>query len=169
MFDQATVRTGIRYGVINGICGFLIIVLIYLGGGDPYGHKNLISYLIIPVFIILGLNHYKSYRMEAVGFAKAFLVAFSITLYTALTSAMLLYVFAVLVGPEVLQRHIVEMKALMDLTRNEAVRMVGQEAFDQAYADLSNRSPFQLANEDFMRRIFFGLVVSVVAAFLKRK
>jgi hypothetical protein len=169
MFDQATVRTGIRFGVMGGISSFAVVVLIYLAGGDPYGQKSLLSYLLIPFFIVLGINYYRSFREEAVGFGKALSVAVSVTLYAAVTAALLLYAFAIMAGPEVMQRHVAEMKTMMDLTREQAIRLVGREAYEKAYSELGKRTPGQIASEDFVRRIIFGSLVSLITAFFKRK
>jgi hypothetical protein len=168
MFEQATVRTGIRYGVIGGISSFLIVIVLYFTGGDPYGQKSLINYLFIPLFMVMGLKYYKSFRLERMGYGNALAVAFSINLYLAVTAALLLYAFAVLAGPEVLQKHIAEMRLMMEMSREQAVQLVGEEAYKQAYDDFRSRSPVQIANEDFIRRLFLGSIVALVVALVKR-
>ena len=169
MFEQATVRTGIRYGVIGGISSFLVVLILYFTGGDPYGQKSLISYLFIPLFLVMGLKYYKSFRPEKMGYGKALSVALSITLYLAVTAALLLYAFAVLAGPEVLQKHIAEMRLMMESSREQAIELVGEEAYKQVYDDLGNRSPVQIANEDFIRRLFLGSIVALFVALFTKK
>jgi hypothetical protein len=169
MFEQATVRTGIRYGVIGGISSFLVILILYGTGGDPYGQLSLLSYLPIPFFILAGVNYYKHYQQDKLGFGRAFAVAFSVTLYMALTTALLLYSFAVLAGPEVIGRHVAEMRVLMEDSREQAIRLVGEESFEQAYADLANKTPAQIGNEDFIRRVFFGFFAALFVSIFKRK
>jgi hypothetical protein len=169
MFEQATVRTGIRYGVIGGVSSFAVVAILYIAGGDPYGQKSLLSYLLLPFFLVMGINYYKGFRPEKIGFGRAFAVAISISLYLAVTAALLLYGFAVLAGPEVLQQHVAEMRHMMEISREQAIQLVGERAYEQAYQDLANRSPVQIANEDFIRRVFAGAVVSLFVAFFKRK
>ncbi|CAN5921106.1 hypothetical protein BH24BAC1_BH24BAC1_30510 [soil metagenome] len=118
--------------------------------------------------MVMGLKYYKSFRLERMGYGNALAVAFSINLYLAVTAALLLYAFAVLAGPEVLQKHIAEMRLMMEMSREQAVQLVGEEAYKQAYDDLGSRSPVQIANEDFIRRLFLGSIVALVVALVKR-
>lgn len=171
MFDQAIVRTGIRYGVMCALSGFVIVLALYFSGVNPYGHNNYFSLLFIPVFIFLGSAYFKKYNDQNIGFLKAFRVALTITFFAALCSGMLLYIFANFAGIESIQLHIAEMKALLNLpeTKAQTLKMIGKENFELTLKNLEHTTPYDLAATDFFQKAGIGFLVSLVAATFFRK
>lgn len=102
-------------------------------------------------------------------FGKGFRVGLSVAFYTAMATAMLIFLFIYLVGPEVIQNHVAELRAIMDETRDEQVRMLGEENFEVGYKSLDTLSPSMLATYDFVSRMFVGGLFSLVAAVFFRK
>ena len=94
MFDVAVFRTGVRYGVMGALFGFAVLLGLYFTGNNPYGINRFYTFLFIPIFIFLGVRYYKKFVSGDLPFFKAFSVAFSISLYLALCSAMLLYILS---------------------------------------------------------------------------
>ncbi|WP_034256719.1 DUF4199 domain-containing protein [Adhaeribacter aquaticus] len=169
MFDQAVVRTGIRYGVICAVFGFTVILILYFTGLNPYGQSSLFSLVFLPVFIIAGSSSYKKYNDQNLGFLKAFRVALTITFFAALASAMLTYIFSVFAGIEVIQRHITEMRMAMEAVRAQTIEMIGEANYKQTLAQLEKTTPFNLAMDDFMKKMLTGFIISIVAATFFRK
>jgi hypothetical protein len=169
MFDQAVVRTGIRYGVFCALAGFAITLLLYFSGLNPYGQSSLFGLVFMPVFIFLGLSYFKKYNDQHIGFLRALRVALSITFYAALASAMFLYIFATFAGLETIQRHINEMKVMLAATRAETIKMIGKANYDLTMAQLDKTTPYHLSADDFMKKILTGSIFSIVAAVFFRK
>lgn len=171
MIDQAIMRTGIRYGVMCAIAGFVIVLVLYFAGINPYGHNNYFSLLFIPVFIFLGSSYFKKYNDQNIGFLKALRVALSITFFAALCSAMLLYVFSNFAGINSIQMHIAEMKAMLNQpeTKAQTLKMVGKENFELTLKNLDHTTPYDLAATDFFQKAGIGFLVSLVAATFFRK
>lgn len=169
MFDLAVIRTGIRYGVMAGVACFVVILVLFFTGQDPYGEKALFSLLLMPVFIFLGVRYFKKFNDAEIGFLKAFSVGFSVSMYGAMCSAMLLYVFATFAGPEVTQLHIHEMRAMMDANREAMISAANEQTFEEAYKLLDQLTPYQLAVQDFINKIFVGMILSLVAGVFFRK
>jgi hypothetical protein len=169
MFEQAVVRTGIRYGVLCALLSFGITLTLYLAGANPYGQTSIFSLVFMPVFIFLGCAYFKKYNDQNIGFLKALRVALAITFYAALASAMLLYIFSVFAGFEAIQRHITEMKLMLESTRAETVKIIGQANYDKTMLQLEKTTPYHLAADDFMKKIMTGLIISIIAAVYFRK
>ncbi|AKD03592.1 DUF4199 domain-containing protein [Pontibacter korlensis] len=169
MFNQTIVRVSIRYGVFGGIVSFALVALLYLIGYNPFGEIGRISYLPIPVFIFLAIRYFKKFNEGELNFGKGFRVGLATSFYIALCAAMLVFVFIYLVGPEIMNQHVVEMKRLLEETREEQVKLLGQKVYDEGISALDNITPSMLAADDFVRRIFAGLVFSLVAAVYFRK
>jgi len=171
MFDQAVVRTGIRFGVLCALASFVVTLILYFSNINPYGHNSMFSVLFIPVFIFLGSSYFKKYNDQNIGFLKAFRVALTITFFSALCSAMLLFIFSTFAGVELIERHIAEMKAIMlePQTKALSIKAVGQENYDLALKNLEKTSPYDLAGDDFFKKTGIGFLVSIVAATFFRK
>ena len=61
MFDQAVVRTGVKFGVICALAGFAVILLLYFTGLNPYGQNSMWSWVFIPVAVFWGLSYFRKY------------------------------------------------------------------------------------------------------------
>ncbi|WP_036775076.1 DUF4199 domain-containing protein [Pontibacter actiniarum] len=169
MFNQTIVREGIRYGVLCGIACFALVALIYFLGYNPFGELGRLTYLPIPVFIFLGIRNYKKYNDSELSFGKGIRLGLAVSFYTALCAAMLVFIFIFLVGPEIIQQHVAEMKALLEETREEQIKLLGQQMYEEGFKALDSVSPSMLAADDFVRRIFAGGIFSLVAAVFFRK
>jgi len=171
MFDQAIFRTGVKFGVLCGLAGFAIVVLIYFAGINPYGQTSMWSWILIPIAVFWGLSYFKRYNDQELAFAKALKVGFFIAFYAALCSAMLLYIFSVVTGIEPIERHIAEMKTVLESTREAAMqsKVFSQKVYEQTYKDLDKTTPGMLAVDDFVKRIFVGLLATLVGAVFFRK
>ena len=171
MFDQAVVRTGVKFGVICALAGFAVILLLYFTGLNPYGQNSMWSWIFIPVAVFWGLSYFRKYTDQEFGFFKALKVGWSVAFYSALCSAMLLYVFSVMAGIEPIERHIAEMKAVLETTREAALqsKVLSEEAYQQTYEQLDNTTPGMLAVDDFVKRIFVGVLAAIVGAVFFRK
>ena len=171
MFDQAVIRTGIRFGVLCALASFVVTLLLYFSGINPYGHNSMFSVLFIPIFIFWGCSYFKKFNDENVGFLKALRVALTITFFSALCSAMLLFIFGTFAGVEVIERHITEMKAIMTEPQTKAltIKAVGLDNYNLALKNLENTSPYDLAGDDFFKKTGIGFLVSIIAATFFRK
>lgn len=169
MLNQTIVRVGVRYGVLCGLASFAVLLVLYLLGFNPLGDAGRWSYLPLPVFIFVGLRYFKRFHDAEIGFWKGARVNLAITFYTALCAAMLVYLLLYLVGPELIQRHVAELRSLLDASREVQVQLIGEANFEQAYKDLDRLSPGMLASHDFLSRMLVGGMFSIVAAVFFRK
>ncbi|WP_162052811.1 DUF4199 domain-containing protein [Pontibacter pamirensis] len=169
MLNQTIIRVGIRYGVLCSLACFLLVVVLYFMGYNPFGGAGRLTYLPIPVFIFLAIRYFKLFNDGNMSFGKGFRVGLSVAFYTAMTTAMLIFLFIYLVGPEVIQTHVAEMRALLEETREEQVRMLGESLYEEGYKALDSLTPSMLAADDFVRRMFVGGLFSLIAAVFFRK
>jgi hypothetical protein len=169
MLNQTIVRVGVRYGVLCGLVSFAVLLLLYLLGYNPLGNAGRWSYLPLPVFIFMGLRYFKLFHDAEIGFWKGVRVNLAITFYTAMCAAMLVYVMLYLVGPELIQQHVAELRTMLDESREAQIKLIGESTFEQAYQDLDQLSPSMLATQDFLSRMLVGVMFSIVAAVFFRK
>lgn len=169
MFNQTIVRVGVRYGVLCGLACFALVLVLYFTGVDPFGDLGRISFIPIPVFIFWGIRYYKEFYEGEIGFGKGLRVGLAVSLYTSLCTSMLVFILVYLAGPALLQQHIAETKALLEQTREEQIKLLGKEMYELGYQAINSITPGMLAADDFFRRLFAGLIFSLVAAVFFRK
>lgn len=169
MFNQAIIRVGIRYGVLCGVACFAIVLLLYFMGLNPFGDYGRYSFIPIPFAIFLGIRYYKKFNDTEIGFLRGLRVGTSVAFYAALCASMLVFILTFVAGPELLQQHILEMKALLEGAREEQIKIFGEEWYQEAYNAAISTTPSSLAAGDFIRRFFGGLVFALIAAVFYRK
>jgi len=159
----------VRYGVLCGLACFALVLLLYVTGTDPFGDWGRISFIPVPFFIFWGIRYYKKFHEGEISFGKGLRVGLAVSLYTSLCTSMLAFILVYLAGPELLQQHITETLALLEQTREEQIKLLGEKTYQMAYQTINLMTPGMLAADDFMRRIFAGLIFSMVAAVFFRK
>ncbi|WP_242920604.1 DUF4199 domain-containing protein [Pontibacter liquoris] len=169
MFNQAIVRVGVRYGVLCGLACFALVLVLYFLGANPFGDFGRVSFIPIPFFIFWAIRYYKKFHEGEISFGKGLRVGFAVSFYAALCTAMFVFILVYLAGPGLLQQHIAETQALLEQTREEQIKLIGKEMYEQGYKAISSITPGMLATDDFVRRIFAGLLFSLVAAVFFRK
>lgn len=169
MLNQTIIRVGIRYGVLCSLACFLLVVALYFMGYNPFGDMGRLTYLPIPVFIFLAIRYFKLFNEGNMSFGKGFRVGLSVAFYTAMATAMLIFLFIYLVGPEIIQNHVAELRAILDETREEQIKLLGEESFEAGYKGLDALTPSLLATYDFVSRVFVGGIFALVAAVFFRK
>jgi len=169
MFNQAIVRVGVRYGVLGGLACFAIVILQWLLGYNPLGEAGRLSFIPIPVFIFLGIKYYKQFTEAEIGFLRGLRVGLSVTFYTALSAAMLLFILLFAVGGSMIAEYVEAMKMALEAEKELQIQAFGQKMYEQSFAALDNMTPSLLATYDFVARLFSGLIFSVVAAVFFRK
>lgn len=169
MFNQTIVRIGVRYGVLGGLVCFALVAILYFVGYNPFGDVGRISYLPIPFFVFMAIRNYKKYVESDLTFGKGFRVGLAVAFYTALTSALLVLALIYLIGPEILQNHIAEMRAILEETREQQVQILGEKSYNQVYEGLDELTPTWQAADFFLWRLIVGIIFALVAAVFFRK
>ncbi|WP_347156378.1 DUF4199 domain-containing protein [Pontibacter chitinilyticus] len=169
MFNQTIIRVGVRYGVLCGVICFVLVLVLYFFGTDPFGDLGRISFIPIPLFIFWAIRYYKKYTNGEMSFWQGLRVGLAVSFYAALSASMLVLILVYLVGPDLLQQHIATTQALLEQTREEQIKVLGKENYERGYQAIGAMTPTMLAADDFLRRVFAGLIFSLVAAVFFRK
>ncbi len=169
MFNQAITRVGIRFGVIGGLACFAIVLLLYFIGYNPFGNYGRWSFIPVPVAIFLAIKYYKNFYNAELGFLRGLRVGASVAFYVALTASLLIFILTYFAGPELIKMHVTEMKALLDETREEQIKILGERMFEEGYNALDSLTPSMLAADDFVRRFLGGVIFALVGAIFYRK
>lgn len=170
MFEQATLRTAVRFGILAAAAGLLVMLAVYIAGRNPYGQYGFGVLFLLPVFLFTGLAHYKKYTDPDLKFFKGLKVSWLISLVAAITFAAFIYIFSIAAGAEAIQLHIQEMKAMMEQNKAQFLKLPnGQQAYDSNYQELDRLTPYSLVFDNFLKMLIIGFLFSFVSATFYRK
>lgn len=171
MYDQAVFREGWKYGLGCALIGFGALLILYFTGTNPFGSNLALTVMTLPAAIVLGLYLFKKYTDPNMGFLKAFSLGLVISATAAVLSATLVFGLAKMAGKPALNRHIAEMKAVLEepTARDKTIEIAGKENFELALKNIEQITPVDLAADDFYKKLGIGFLLSLVAAVFFRK
>jgi hypothetical protein len=168
--NRLIVRHALRYGVGAGIVCVIWVIVLYLIDNNPYGPKRLLSVFVPPLATLLcQWAVRRSFMPAGPGLRRVLLAGILTTVLAAVTSAAGVYGFARITGQAPIDRHLTEMKALLEASKAEFIKQPGgQEQYDRARKSLAH-TPQALASDDFEKKLLFGLLLSFPGGIFFRK
>lgn len=171
MYSQAVIREGLKYGGACALINFGALLILYFTGTNPFGSNLVLTVITLPVILFFGLYQFKKYTDPNIGFLKALSVGLMITVTAAILSASLVYGLARFAGKPALDRHIAEMKAVLQepAAKKKTLEIAGKENYELALRNLEKITPLDLAADDFYKKLGIGFLLSIVGATFFRK
>lgn len=171
MYDQSVFREGLKYGLGCALVGFGALLILYFTGTNPFGSNLALTLMTLPPAIILGLYQFKKYIDPNIGFLKAFRLGLVISATAAVLSAGLVFGLSKVAGKPALNRHIAEMKAVLEdpTAKAKTLEIAGKENYELALKNIEQITAVDLAADDFYKKLGIGLLISLVAAVFFRK
>ncbi|QIL75516.1 DUF4199 domain-containing protein [Hymenobacter sp. HDW8] len=168
--NKLTVRHALRYGIGAGFICVIWVIVLYLTDNNPYGPKRLLSVFVPPLAVLLcQWAVRRSFLPVGPGLRRVLLAGILTTVLSAVTSAAGVYGFARITGQAPIDRHLAEMKTLLEASKAEFVKQPGgQEQYDRARQSLAH-TPQALASDDFEKKLLFGLLLSFPGGVFFRK
>lgn len=157
-------------GAITGALCFAWVLFLYASDNNPYGPKRTLADFFPPLAAVASqvlLRRY--YQPEGPGLWKSVGVGLLTVLVAALLSATALYLFSRLTGPELIAEHLAEVHRLLESTK--ALYLKEPNGLQQYEATLRNlaRTPVQFAQDEFSKKLFFGVLLSIPGGVFLRK
>lgn len=146
------------------------VVGLYLTGSNPYGPKRLMAIFFPPIAVLLSQWHLRRYfQPDGPGILRSIATGLVTTLITAVLSASSVFILAEVTGPEPIQRHLAEMRRLLEQTKTEFIkRKNGKQQYEQTLRNLAH-TPKDLAADDYKNKLLFGLLMSIPGGIFLRK
>lgn len=168
--NRLIVRHALRYGLGAGIVCIIWVIALYLTNDNPYGPKRLLSVFVPPLAALFcQWAVRRSFLPNGPGFQRVLLAGILTTILAAVTSAAGVYGFARATGQAPIDRHLTEMKALLEASKTEFIKQPGgEEQYERARQSLAH-TPQALASDDFEKKLLFGLLLSFPGAVFFRK
>ncbi|TGE27885.1 DUF4199 domain-containing protein [Hymenobacter metallicola] len=161
----------LRFGVGAGVICTLWLVGLLLTGNDPFGPKRLMV-IFLPPIAVLAAQWFlrKQLQPEGPGLKRAIGTGILTAVIAATVSAMGVYGVAQLAGPEQIAKSKAEMLKIAEGSRADYLRQPGgKEQYERTIQGLQSITAKGLATDDFMKKLLFGLLLSLPGGIFLRK
>jgi hypothetical protein len=162
-------RTAALCGVLTGILCFGWVLFLYLSGNNPYGPKRALSDFFPPIAAIVSQVLLRRYYADGPGLGRSVGVGLATTLIAAGVAAVGLYTLARMAGPGLIEQHLLEAKQMLAATKALYLKQVnGQQQYDATLRNLA-RTPQAFAQDEFVKKMLLGIVLSIPGGVFLRK
>ncbi|QNF34605.1 DUF4199 domain-containing protein [Adhaeribacter swui] len=170
MFERPVFRVALRYGVLAALSSFIIMVLLYVAGKNPFGQSGFYTLFLLPVFLVLGTAFLRRKIDPELKFFKGLKFGWLVTLIAAVTFSILLFGFTQVAGSGAIQEHVQEMKAMMEENKAQFLKLPnGEQAYNTNYQQLDQITGNTLVLDNFIKLTLIGFLFSLVSATFYRK
>ncbi|CAN5477930.1 hypothetical protein BH23BAC1_BH23BAC1_44440 [soil metagenome] len=161
----------LKYGLIGGVLTItLFFILLYLNVNPLVASKRLdFGFFIIPVFVFFSIKEFRNLRnYKQLRFWQGMTIGFFTYLILAFISAS--FIWLVLnINNDLLDQYIFDRSLLVENNKDQIVETLGEEVFYQTYQDIQQVTPFILALDDFLKKIFAGLFITIIISVILRR
>jgi hypothetical protein len=154
------------FGIIGGaFCG-LAFVVFYFVGAEPISFTEIFGYIIIPIFVFLGIKNFKDNMNDKVlSFGQGMTVGFFIYSLLALISAVVIFIM-LHVDPAVFNEYKEATMSLLEERKEEIMQQLGSESYEATLKSMSGMTIFDVVLNDFLRKLIPGLFFTIILSII---
>lgn len=159
-----------KYGMVGAVLSIALFFVLLLLGENPLINGTLFSFFFIPIFVFFAIKEFKKYyNASYLHFWQGMTIGFFTYMMLALVSAFFIWVYLDLLDPGLLQDYISNRVDLMRGSQENLVERLGQDTFDTSLASVKAATAFDLALDDFLRKVFAGFFITTVISVVMRQ
>jgi hypothetical protein len=164
-------RVPLRYGLIGGVLGFILVIILYYLNRHPFLIPVFFDFRVafFGIFFFFSLKELRTYYFGGLLFfwqglaaCFVFLVAF------ALIASSLVWAFGV-VEPKFVTQYISLFLEQAKTFPPEVIEQIGKEAYERNLAALPTTNAFNLATLYFWQCFVIGFFVSIIISVILRR
>lgn len=154
------------YGGVASITSFIIFVLLYIFGSNPFGNLSWLGAFIPILFIVMGSIKVRDELFGGIiSYSKVFITGMIITVAWSLGFAILAFLFCQFIEPNIITWHIQDTLVNME----QASQFLSEEMMEAAMEEIEKMTLFDVIQGDFINKIIGGLIISLISsAFIKK-
>lgn len=166
------VGTPLRFGLVGGVLSIFLFLGIYFYNENPLivFRKFDFGFLLLPVFIFFSIREFRDYKNGGeLRFWQGMSVGFLTYMIVAFLSAFFIWIFVDFFEPQLLAGYIADRTQLIVSMKEEMIAQLGESIYDKTYAEIQQISVLEVALDDFLKKIFIGLFLTIIISVLLRK
>ena len=160
-----------RWGLVGGVIASIAIAVLFFSGQHPFLIPAIFDFRIIlfGVFIFFSLKELRDYYLQRLLFFwQGMIGSFVFITTSALIGSIFTWCFAKW-NDNFLPSYIEKLHAQLVSYKEEIIKSVGVETYNQQLAKLSLTSPLDLASDYFLKSMIIGLFLAIVVTTILRK
>ncbi|AKP52418.1 DUF4199 domain-containing protein [Cyclobacterium amurskyense] len=162
-------KAALPFGLYGGGLCFLGYLTIYFLGIEPISMNLIIGYLVTPVFVFFGVKNFRdNFNGGNLYFGQGMTVGFFT--YTIIATLSALYILGSIQIDQELFTTFRQINLEL-MSENKAIlqEKLNVEAYEETYANISKMSIFDVALNDFLRKIFPGLFFTIIISIILKR
>lgn len=157
------------FGFTAGMLCVVGFILMYFLQIEPIGMVLVFGYIITPVFVFLGIKHFRDrFNGGELFFGQGMTVGFFVYTLMAVISAAFIGLFMFFV-PEVFDSFKAMNIDLLIEKRDILVAQLNQQAFDETYKNIQQMSVWDVILNDFLRKVIPGLFFTIIISIILKR
>ena len=154
------------YGGVAGVTSFIIFVILYIFGSNPFGNMSWLGAFIPILFIVMGSIKVRDNLFEGfISYGQVFITGMIITVAWSLSFAIFAYLFCEFVDQNIIIWHVQDTLNNME----QASQFLSEEMMEETMGEIEKMSLVDIIQADFINKIIGGLIVSLISsAFIKK-
>lgn len=157
------------FGILGGLLCLFTIGTMYILGTDPVGFTEIFGYMIIPIFVFLGVKNFRdNMNGGELGFGQGMTTGFFVYSILALISAIGIFIFLRL-DPSVFADFKSSNIFLLEESKEVLIKQLDEKAYKKTLQNISNMTVLDVAINDFLRKVFPGLFVTIIISIILKR
>lgn len=162
----------LKFGLVGGAISAMLFGGIYFFGENPlvvYRQFDF-SFLLLPLFLFFSIREFRDFgNNRELRFWQGMSVGFLTYMIIAFVSALFVWVFVSFVDIQLLAGYIDDRLRLITIMKEEMIETMGEVVYETAYSEVQGITAVEVAMDDFLKKIFIGLFLTVLISVFLRK
>lgn len=165
------VRVPLRFGLIGGVLGFILVIILYYIGRHPLLVIFLFDFRValFGIFMYFTLKELRDYHYNGILYFWQGMGACGIFVITfGLVASLLIWIFAINV-PAFVAEYVELATNQLKTYPPETIKQIGKEFYEQGIAAVKATTPYDLAKLYFRNGILIGFFISIILSVILRR
>ncbi len=169
---QPYFQTSLKFGLMGGILiVILFVVMVFFEINPLVASKKLdFGFIILPIFIFFSVKEFRDFKNEGkLRFWQAIALGMLTLFILSALSAIIVWSFLSLFSDDFLKQYIIDRTYLLEEYKPMILESTSEEVYERTFQDLQNVTPAILAFDDFLKKIFTGIFITLIISVILRR
>jgi hypothetical protein len=169
---QPYFQTSLKFGLMGGILiVILFVVMVFFEINPLVASKKLdFGFIILPIFIFFSVKEFRDFKNEGkLRFWQAIALGMLTLFILSALSAIIVWSFLSLFSDDFLKQYIIDRTYLLEEYKPMILESTSEEVYERTFKDLQNVTPAILAFDDFIKKIFTGIFITLIISVILRR
>lgn len=169
---QPYFQTSLKFGLMGGILiVILFVVMVFFEINPLVASKKLdFGFIILPIFIFFSVKEFRDFKNEGkLRFWQAIALGMLTLFILSALSAIIVWSFLSLFSDDFLKQYIIDRTYLLEEYKPMILESTSEEVYERTFQDLQNVTPAILAFDDYLKKIFTGIFITLIISVILRR